>query len=136
MFKLQEKPSTLKIEHPALQKMNFFFFFLCLWVIFALLDLDTDPGTPLTPDPIRIRIHNTAPILSPYTCLYPVLALNNNTFFVTYAHRRASTRTPTTSHAKLQEKPSALKREHPALKKMKFTKFFLCLWVIFALLDP
>jgi hypothetical protein len=30
-------------------------------------------------------------------------------------------------------KPSALKREHPALQNMKF---FLLLWVIFALLDP
>ncbi len=37
--------------------------------------------------------------------------------------------------SKQEEKPSALKREHPALKKMKFINFFLCLWVIFALLD-
>ncbi len=36
---------------------------------------------------------------------------------------------------KLQEKPSALKREHPALQKMKCINFFLFLWVIFALLD-
>ncbi len=36
--------------------------------------------------------------------------------------------------SKLQEKPSALKREHPALQKIKFINFFLCLWVIFALL--
>jgi hypothetical protein len=43
--KLQEKPSTLKREHPALQKMKFINFFLFLWVIFALLD----------PDPIQIR---------------------------------------------------------------------------------
>jgi hypothetical protein len=35
---------------------------------------------------------------------------------------------------KLQKKPSALKREHPALQNM--TNFFLFLWVIFALLDP
>ncbi len=43
------------------QKIKFFNFFLCLWVIFALLDPDTDPGTPLNPDPfrIRIRIHST-----------------------------------------------------------------------------
>ncbi len=33
------------------------------------------------------------------------------------------------------EKPSALKREHPTLQKMKFN-FFLWLWVIFALLGP
>jgi hypothetical protein len=38
--------------------------------------------------------------------------------------------------ATLQEKPSALKREHPALQNMKILYFFLFLWVIFALLDP
>jgi hypothetical protein len=32
--------------------------------------------------------------------------------------------------SKLQEKPSALKREHPALQNMKFLNFFLLLWVI------
>jgi hypothetical protein len=37
--------------------------------------------------------------------------------------------------AKLQEKPSALLREHPALRNMKFLSFFLFLWVSFALLD-
>jgi hypothetical protein len=35
-----------------------------------------------------------------------------------------------------QKKPSALKREHPALENMKILYFFLFLWVIFALLDP
>jgi hypothetical protein len=34
---------------------------------------------------------------------------------------------------KLQEKPLALRREHPALQNMLL---FPCLWVIFALLDP
>jgi hypothetical protein len=38
--------------------------------------------------------------------------------------------------SKLQKKPSALKREHPALQNMKFLNFLLLLWVIFALLDP
>ncbi len=58
--KLQEKTSALKIEHPALKKkMKFVNFFLCLLAIFALLDPDTDPGTPLNPDSIRIRIHST-----------------------------------------------------------------------------
>jgi hypothetical protein len=33
-------------------------------------------------------------------------------------------------------KPSALKREHPALQNMKFLNFFLLLWVFFVLLDP
>jgi hypothetical protein len=37
---------------------------------------------------------------------------------------------------KLQEKPSALKREHPVLKNMKILDFFLFFWVIFVLLDP
>ena len=32
----------------------------------------------------------------------------------------------------LQKKPSALKREHPAVQNMKFLIFFLFLWVIFA----
>jgi hypothetical protein len=38
--------------------------------------------------------------------------------------------------SKLQKKPSALKREHPALQNIKFLNFFLFLWVIFALPDP
>ncbi len=60
MSKLQEKPSALKREHPALQKMKFINLLLRLWVIFALLDPDpdTDPGIPLNQDLIRIRIHN------------------------------------------------------------------------------
>ncbi len=37
---------------------------------------------------------------------------------------------------KLQEKTSALKREHPALQNMKILYFFQFFWVIFALLDP
>ncbi len=51
MFKLQENPSALKKEHPALLNMKFINFFLCFWLIFALLDPDTDPGTPLNLDP-------------------------------------------------------------------------------------
>jgi hypothetical protein len=50
--KLQEKPSVLQRDHPALQKMNFTNCFIFFWVIFALLD-------PETPIRIRIRIHNT-----------------------------------------------------------------------------
>jgi hypothetical protein len=37
---------------------------------------------------------------------------------------------------KLQEKPSALKREHPVLKNIKILDFFLFLRVIFSLRDP
>ncbi len=53
MSMLQQKPLdfALKKEHPAFQKMKFINFFLCLWVIFALLDPDPDPGTSLNPDP-------------------------------------------------------------------------------------
>ncbi len=58
MSKLKEKPSALKREHPALQKLNFINFFLCLWDTIVLLDPDTDPGSPFNPDPIRI--HSTA----------------------------------------------------------------------------
>jgi hypothetical protein len=34
-----------------------------------------------------------------------------------------------------KKKPSALKRERPALQNMQFLTFFLLLWVIFALLE-
>jgi hypothetical protein len=54
MTKLQENPSALKREHPALQNMKFFNFFIFLWVIFALLDPDLDPLTWLYTDQIRI----------------------------------------------------------------------------------
>ncbi len=40
------------------------------------------------------------------------------------------------SRRRLQEKPAAFKREHPALKKNKFITFFLFLLVMFAFLDP
>ncbi len=60
MSKLQEKTSALKRKHPAVKNSEIYYrtFFSCLRVIFALLDPDpdTDPGTPLNPDPIRIRI--------------------------------------------------------------------------------
>jgi hypothetical protein len=55
------KPSALKRGHPTLQNMNFYKFFLLLWVIFALLDPDPDSesgskapiesGSNLDPDP-------------------------------------------------------------------------------------
>jgi hypothetical protein len=47
----QQKPSALKRKHPTLPKMKFINFFLCWWVIFAYLNPDTDPWTPLNPDP-------------------------------------------------------------------------------------
>jgi hypothetical protein len=38
--------------HPTLQNMNFYQFFLLLWVVFALLDPDPDSGSGST-DPIE-----------------------------------------------------------------------------------
>ncbi len=56
----KEHPSyrrSLQLSKQTLQNMNFwYFFYFC--VILALLDLD--PLTRLNPDPIRIRIRNTA----------------------------------------------------------------------------
>ncbi len=40
--------------------MKFTNFFLFLWVIIYLQDPDPDPGTPVNPDRIQIRIHNTS----------------------------------------------------------------------------
>ncbi len=54
MSKIQEKPSALKREQPALQNMKFHNFSF-LWVIFALMDPDPDPLAWLNPVPIRIR---------------------------------------------------------------------------------
>jgi hypothetical protein len=56
-FKLQNKPSALKREHPALQNMVDFYLFL--WVIFALLDPDFESGSMTWSDPIRIRFWKT-----------------------------------------------------------------------------
>jgi hypothetical protein len=49
-IKLEEKPSALEREDPALQ-MNFRNCFLFFWVIFALLDPDLDPDlvSPIEP---------------------------------------------------------------------------------------
>jgi hypothetical protein len=49
--KLQEKPLALKREHPEIQNMKFLYFFLLLWVIFALLDPNPDPATQMNADP-------------------------------------------------------------------------------------
>jgi hypothetical protein len=51
MPKLQEKPSTLKREHPVLKNMKILDFFLFLCVSFALLDPDPDPATQINVDP-------------------------------------------------------------------------------------
>jgi hypothetical protein len=38
--------------------------------------------------------------------------------------------------SKLQEKPSPLKREHPANQNISISLFLLFFWVVFALLGP
>jgi hypothetical protein len=40
------------------------------------------------------------------------------------------------THVHASEDFSPQKRKHPELQKMESINFFLCLWVIFALLDP
>jgi len=55
MSKLQ-KP--LKENIQRLKKMEFIIFFLCWWVIFAYLNPDTDPWTPLNPDPQHCSIES------------------------------------------------------------------------------
>jgi hypothetical protein len=81
-----------------------------------------NPAFQVNPDPIRIEgfdddqkleKKNVAEIF-----LYLVLIKNCNLLM-----------------SKLK-KPSAFKRENPPLQKMRFINLFLCLWVIFALLDP
>jgi hypothetical protein len=61
-FQVTEEAFSSQSEHPTLQHMKFFNFFLLLWVIFAILDSDPDsdpdPLTRLNPDPIGIRIRN------------------------------------------------------------------------------
>jgi hypothetical protein len=51
MPKLQKKPSVLKSEHPALQKMKILSYFLFFGVIFPLLDPDPDPTAQINADP-------------------------------------------------------------------------------------
>jgi hypothetical protein len=50
-LKLQEKPSALKRDHPALQKMKIVSFFSIFGVILALLDPDPDPAAQINADP-------------------------------------------------------------------------------------
>jgi hypothetical protein len=110
LSKLQEMISALKKEHPAHQKMKFIYFFLCLWVNFLLLD--SNPGTPLNPDPQHWEIIWHANVWYSIVVTYMMRSNARNCVM------------------------SALKREHLAHQKINFFNFFLCLWVIFVLLDP
>ncbi len=56
-YKRSFQPSKKNIQN--FKKKKFLNFLAFLGVIFAFLDPDPGPGTPLNPDPIRIRIDNT-----------------------------------------------------------------------------
>ncbi len=58
-FKLQVKPLALEREHPALQNLNFFHFFLLLCVTFALLDSVPYSADQNHCESMQIRIHIT-----------------------------------------------------------------------------
>jgi hypothetical protein len=65
MPKLQEKPSALKRELPALQNMKILYFLLFLWVFFVLLD--PDPAAQINADPQpRILVYSTHAWLAPF----------------------------------------------------------------------
>ncbi len=104
-------------------------------------DTDPDPAFFLIADPdsgsgFRIRIPDPDPDPG-FDDLKLKKCTTRNIIFIFLVKNcnllipRPPKRTP-----KLQEKPSAHKREHPALQKMKILSFFLFFWDIFALLDP
>ncbi len=64
------------------------------------------------------------------------LKLKTFDIFFLFKNRNLLNPRPPKRTSKLQEKSSALKRDHPALQNMKILKFFQFLWVIFALQDP
>jgi hypothetical protein len=87
MSKLQKKPSALKREHPALQNMKFLHFFLLLWVIFALLDPDSEYGSGST-DLIQLRIqsgYGSETLVSEHTVQLSLLRLEF-LFIASYPH--------------------------------------------------
>ncbi len=73
------------------------------------LDLDPDPACQVNPDPGFW-----------WTKILLIFFWSKIAIFLCPSYRRSS----------------ALKREHPALQKIKFINVFLCVWVISALLGP
>jgi len=62
-FQATGEASTLqppKSEYPELLQHEIPYFFLFSWMIFAFLDPDPKPETQINPDPVQIRIRNTA----------------------------------------------------------------------------
>ncbi len=89
-------------------------------------DTDPDPAFQVNPDPDPIRIHgfDDQKIKKKYSCkfFYIFFLIKNGKFIFGQATWEAFSpqkRTPT-----------------PSTSKIKFMNIFLCLWVIFALLDP
>jgi hypothetical protein len=56
-------------------------------------------------------------------------------FVISFFDQKLQFTYPEASRKDVQATREVLKREHPALQKMKCINFFLFLWVIFALLD-
>jgi hypothetical protein len=79
--------------------------------------LNTDPDL----DPIRIQGFDDQKLEKIYSLKNSIFLIKNYNLPITRPLERTS---------KLQKKPSAFKREHPALQNMKFLNFFLHLWVI------
>jgi hypothetical protein len=75
MSKLQKNPSALKRGHPTLQNMNFYNFFLLLWVIFALLVPDPDSESGST-DPIEFGSNPDPQPCLKLSCFYNPLSVD------------------------------------------------------------
>ncbi len=91
-------------------------------------DTDPDPAFKVNPDPIRILVIDDQKFYKKIQPKFFFLIIFLSKLAICLSQGRHK------GLSKLQEKLSALKREHPALQKIKFINFFLFLWIIFALL--
>jgi len=97
---VEEKPSALKKEHPALQKMKFINCFLFFWAILpswiqiriANPYQDTDPGTPLNPDPDPQHVCGFFFLLEEYRYRLSgqILCYGTQTYGIGYRYRSMS----------------------------------------------
>jgi hypothetical protein len=75
--KLQEKPSVLKREHPALQKIK------CAIFVGHFALLNPNPGTPLNLEPIRSGSRSTT-LISRQSYIRQLVPLMKNPWFLFY----------------------------------------------------
>jgi hypothetical protein len=68
----------LRSEHLALKKIKFITSSLCFWVIFALLDPDTDQGTPIESGSTELLLMKEIN----YTILYLVCENFSHSIFI------------------------------------------------------